>query len=171
MKFRNQFLITALMLIFGLRSAGAPIIVYQQENRQINIGRSTEVFEDKENRMTPEEVLQQAGFQPSTQDILNLGLSESTFWVKFTITNLSGSDYLLLELAQPMLDYAALYTVGSDGQINMTEESKLRPFSARKYNHQNYIFDLNVPAQQTRTFLLKVWGREQITLPLNVGET
>src|SRR5690606_35921507 len=42
-------------------------------------------------------------------------------------------------------------------------------FNARKYQHPNYIFDLNIPSSTSLTYYLKVKSAEQIILPITIN--
>jgi len=118
--------------------------------------------------MSVREIMQDSAFRPSTQDVLNLGVSASSFWIRFKVANESAGR-LALELSQPSIDFAALYTVSGDSVLAVIEEGEHLPFSARQYKHQNYIFDLKIPPGEEREFLLKVRSLEQISLPLYIG--
>jgi len=158
----------ALALFLCCRGIASPVIVYNDGGKRIDIGKYVAVFEDVKDSMSFREVMEHGAFHPSAGQVLNLGLSGSAFWIRFTIDNRADRQ-LLLELSQPTIDYAALYILQPGKEPAVAEEGEFRAFSKRKYKHQNYIFDLGVPPQGTRTYLLKIRSSEQIILPLSIG--
>jgi len=149
-------------------AAATPGIIYHIGDGRTGIGKAVELLEDKGASMSVREIMQDSAFRPSTQDVLNLGVSASSFWIRFKVANESAGR-LALELSQPSIDFAALYTVSGDSVLAVIEEGEHLPFSARQYKHQNYIFDLKIPPGEEREFLLKVRSLEQISLPLYIG--
>ncbi len=159
-----------LFLLSWLNVSADPVIVYRNTDQHINIGEKTMVFEDPEDILTADEVLQQTDFRNTRYQVLNLGLSSSAFWVKFTVRNES-DDLVLLLLSQPIIDYVALYGIDSNGRAQLfSEEGEFRPYHERKYDHQNYMFTLDLKKGEQGTYLMKVKSKEQITLPLSIGD-
>lgn len=137
------------------------------------LAASSEVFylEDSTGELEAKEIflLHDRMLKKSNANVLNFGLSNSTFWVKFKIKNLTDNNSLLLEVRHPTLDYLALYTYEKDKVVSVQELGEYKPYYERKYNHPNYLFDLNAPKDSVLTFLLQVKSDDQITLPLYIG--
>jgi two-component system NtrC family sensor kinase len=137
-------------------------------SEKLPIGNFLEILEDKDDKFSPEEALHSPHFIHSQTLIPNLGSSSSSFWIKFTITNESGSD-LLLELAYPMIDEASLYYLDKGSFVNQPSGIRF-PFDHRKYNHPNYIFDLTFPEKKnSSTFLLKIKSNKNMIVPIYIG--
>lgn len=168
MKVHRRFFLILFAVGSSLAAAADPVIVYKDGGNILNIGKQVSIFEDEKGILTIEEILKRVDFQPAAQKVLNLGLSGSSFWLRFTVANESGWQ-LLLQLGQPTIDRAALYTIGPEGNIHEVRQGQDRPFQVRKYKHQNILFDLNVPPGEQRTFFLQIESKEQITLPLSIG--
>ncbi len=155
-------------LIAGFSGNASPVVISHSGDGRMDIGRHVEVFEDKKGTMSLEDVMTHGVFHPVNQQVLNLGLSDAAFWVRFTVSN-QGNRQLLLELGQATIDYAGLYILSPGQEPVLVEEGEFRAFGERKYKHQHYIFDLAVPPQEERTYLLKIRSNEQITVPLSIG--
>jgi signal transduction histidine kinase len=131
--------------------------------------KALDVYEDAGGKMTAEQVLASGKFTPYNKDVLNLGITESTFWIKVSLTNTSGLDHLVLMLQQPMIDEAELYTI-SNGTISSTQRiTKEESFKKRKYREVDFIFDVNPLPQQTHEYLVKVRSSAQMVIPVKVG--
>jgi len=107
-------------------------------------------------------------FVASNKDAPNLGTYASDVWLKFSVTNKSKHNDFLLEIAYPLLDEIELFALDTDGRYRSVLLGEHNAFSERKYHVPNYVFDLNVPQQATRTFFLRVNSIEQIILPVYI---
>src|SRR5690606_30465856 len=129
-----RFLTIVLLLLPCLQSVANSVIVFQQDDRIINIGKYSKIYEDPTDSLSADQVLLQPGFRDSRYEVLNLGLSSSAFWVKFTVKNLSDHS-LLLQLSQPTIDYVGFYEVDESGGVSLISETgEVKPFNHRKYD-------------------------------------
>lgn len=104
-------------------------------------------------------------FIPGKMDILNFGLKDSAYWLRFTIKNESTlEEHWLLELARPSMNSVSLYTPLADGQ-GFTEKQTgyIFPFPTRDIPHENFVFVLESAPGQELTCFLRV---KDITLDL-----
>ncbi len=163
------WLLTALFLLMtGFSVRALPAITYHTGDGRMDIGKHLEILEDPEGAMSLEDVMASERFAHVNQQVINLGVSNSTFWIRFTVANQTDHK-LLLELSDPTTDCVALYTLHPGKEPTVVEAGEFLAFDKRKYKHQYYIFDLNVAPQEACTYLLKVKSREQIMLPLSIG--
>jgi len=142
--------------------------VYYQ-NKDLQIGKGVFVLEDKTNALTLSDVVQSKDFKLYNKEVINLGVSSSTFWIQFSILNNSNENNLLLDIAQPILNLAELYTINADGKFVVQKAGTSLPFGKRHYKHQNLIYNLNIPPHESKTFFLKAKSSTQIILPMTVG--
>lgn len=163
-------LLAGILLLIATQAFSAEPIVYTGSETVSSMGNAIEVLTDEENKLTFEEVLQSTDFSPTQQKVPNLQITNSTHWARFTITNGSNTDHLLLNLAYPIIDTAWLYAPASDGGFEITHLGESVPFSQRKYDHQNLIYDLNILPGETKTYYLRLKSGEQIMLPLSLGK-
>lgn len=116
-----------------------------------------------------EEILQNEKFNTIPIEVPNFGVTKSTFWLKFSIRNKTKEEKLLLQLSYPLMDVADLYCLNPDKTYSVTYAGDTHPFFERRYKNQNFIYDINIPQNETRTFYLKIKGTEQILVPLYVS--
>lgn len=146
-------------------------IIFTDITNSIRIGKSVFILKDLDNSLTFSKVLVSDAFQKSKQDVPNLGVSKSSFWIKFSILNRSSSSDLLLEIAQPTLNNISLFYLDKNNIYNSINEGIYISFNKRKFNNQNYIFDIKVPQGKICTFFLKVKSNDQIMLPIIIGKS
>jgi signal transduction histidine kinase len=171
MKLLKIFFVHSFLTLSATGGSFGNIIIFSDEanHGKINIGNSIMILEDPSGKLSMKEILSSQDFKPSNQEVPNLGVSASSFWIKFQVKNISSSDELLLELAQPTMDEVEFYTILPDGKYTVERLGEHLPFKERKYNHQNFLFRLTIPRNETHTFLLKVKSGEEIQLPLSIG--
>ncbi|MBC7391385.1 MAG: sensor histidine kinase [Opitutaceae bacterium] len=170
-----QILSFLVFLLHSIHSYGDPqpksFIEYQNSHIVKSIESNVYILEDKESKLTFEEVKASKLFFISPLKIPNLGVSKSTFWLKFSIKNTSELENLLLQLSYPLMDVADLYELKPDGRIIISQTGDIKPFSERKYKNSNFIFDISIPTNETEQFFLKIKASEQILVPLFISST
>lgn len=132
------------------------------------IGRHIAVLEDSTNALPIARIHRYGTFTPAANEIPNMQLSASDFWLRFSITNVSESTHQLLVIEYPTLQVCELYVAAGNGFSRQSLSDSVK-FDARKYQHQDFVFDLQVPKQETRTYYLHVKSTEQMILPIIVG--
>ncbi|HEY1033195.1 MAG TPA: 7TM diverse intracellular signaling domain-containing protein [Flavipsychrobacter sp.] len=170
MNFFKVALIFLLCFFTGIQLFAEPVVSYAGNSHRVAIGKYVQILEDSSSSLTISEVVNNSRFKPSEHDVVNLGLSASTFWAKFTVSN-NSNERLLLEFDQPTIDEAALFSMNPSGGLDSQKEGEFKPYDQRLYNNQNYIFELNLPQGETRTYYFRIKSGEQIMLPLVVGSS
>ncbi len=98
--------------------ASADGIVWDGKKSFMEIADKVSIMEDAGGKLTIDEVSKASmstRFKPSDQHVLNFGISESFFWLKFSFSNPT-EQTLWLEMAQAFLPSADLYYKGEDGK-------------------------------------------------------
>ncbi|MEO6685459.1 MAG: 7TM diverse intracellular signaling domain-containing protein, partial [Dyadobacter sp.] len=135
------------------------------QGKDVLIGKFLEIAEDSKNDYKFPNFPASANFVKSTNETPNLGLSKSTYWIRFTVKNESEEPKIFLELAYPMLHSCELFSLDS-GQIEKKSILENSLFSEREVNHQSIVFKLFVKRGTSKTFYLKIKGGRQVVLPL-----
>lgn len=143
-------------------SAQEPLIF---EGSNLAIGKYVSILEDPTNTLTLSDVTNSTKFVKSKVPIPNLKLSSSDFWLKFSVKNMSDEEHIILALEYPMLNICEFYNPAGEVQ----KLSYNTAFAARKYKHQNFIFDIYQARGSTQTYYLRVRSSEQMVLPLILG--
>ena len=83
-------------------------------------------------------------FTSSTKDILNLGVTHNTYWLKCRIQNESKDDVLFLEIDNPILDQVSLFALGTDSSWKIQTVSRAAVFGERPIKSQKIIFPFRI---------------------------
>lgn len=164
-----RFILLLLMSFFWRSAAiASEPVVFADKSQLMQIGKYLELYADKTNSLTIEQITGQQ-FYPSEQQVPNLQISPYTYWARFSITNTSDLVKLMLEVEYPTIDDITLYEMLPNGEYRTTRLGQFQAFHLRPYKHQNYIFPLVIPRNETRSFYLKVKSGEQLQLPIYLG--
>src|SRR5688572_30175153 len=145
-----------LFLLFTRALFGQIPIVFSDPEAIVNVGSAVMILEDKTNRLTLQDVLCSDLFKPSTQQVPNLGIGNSSFWIKFVLKNNTDKHLFLLELAYPLMDEVEFYSDIKKEYFKVKTTGDKQNFNLRKYKHQNFLFDLELQPGESQIYFLKV---------------
>ena len=165
----SKFSLLILVLLFGTATFAqvADVVVNDASEVQV-IGTHIEVLVDTTAELTFKEAQSADGYAAALTDVPDLGVSANAFWIRFTVSNQSSNDRLLVQAAYPVLDELTLYRPNGTEYEEVVSGQQM-PFADRDYNHQNFIFDLNLAPGASATYYMRVKSGEEIIMPLNVG--
>lgn len=138
------------------------------EGKNIVIGRYVSTLEDTTGQLDIQSVRHSSNFVQSDLQVPNMQLSKSDFWLRFAIKNKSPEKHLILTLEYPTLDLCEFFYPVNNRYYSQ-KESDNTSFNKRKYKHQNFLFDIQIPKDSTSTFYMRVRSSEQMVLPLVLG--
>lgn len=144
-------------------------IVYTNSSENLQIGSDVYILEDGTGTLTIDDVIRSGKFEKSTQQVPNFEITESSIWVRFTITNESDNNEIALELAYATIDSVTFVKINGDNTYSVINTGEYVPYYDRRYKHQNFVFDLDLPKGETGTYYLKVVASEQLQLPMEIG--
>lgn len=167
---KKLFLLFILIFNFEMAVAGIDsLIVYKNSLKIQQLSYNIFALEDTLSRFSFKDILVNKNFNVVPTEVPNFGVGKSTFWLKFSIKNETQEEKLLLQLSYPLMDIADLYSLNPDKTFSVSYAGDTHPFSERKYKNQNFIYDINIPQNEIRTFYLKIKGTEQVLVPLYIS--
>jgi len=155
-------MIFSILILSPLRSKADEV---DFRGKDVLIGKYLEIAEDPQNNYIYPNFPSSAKFVKSQNETPNLGLSQSTYWIRFNVKNNSDESKIFLELAYPMLHSCEIFSMDS-GHIEKKAVLENYLFSEREVNHQSIVFKLHVEHGTSKTFYLKIKGGRQVVLPL-----
>lgn len=136
-----------------------------------------QILEDPTNLLTIDDIASPEyldEFYQSDQSILNLSITQSTFWVKVKLLypdaypNVDKQKRWYLELGRANLDYAELYISEFDGVYTVKSSDMQSAYSDREIKHVNSIFIVDMYLGQEITLYAKVKSKTSIFLPVTL---
>jgi len=133
------------------------------------VGKNAYLLVDETNKLSFDEVKSAGAFQNLDKDIATLQDAGATYWLRFTVNNTDNSGKLFVEFVQPFLDEIDFYFPGSDGAYRVREGGMKYPFDQRQYGQStNFLYDLNVPAGEEKTFYARIRVKQQTVVPVRI---
>lgn len=144
-------------------------IIFNNEYTIQSIGNQIQILNDKSNQLSFDDIKSSNQFKPSDENVPNLGITEETHWIKFTIKNELVNRRILLQLQYPIIDEIEFYSPSENNTYSKIIAGELIHFDHREIDNQNYLFYLDIPKGGVYTYYMKLRSGEQIQLPLLIG--
>ena len=146
-------------MFFYVPILGQKTVVIQDGISEYPLGKKITYFEDKTNSKKINEIADLAfskNFTESNENNPSFGFQDSTYWAKIILENKDTSaDQFILEQAFPPTDFIELYYSENEKYQSIILGDSL-PFETRLIQHRNYIFPIQIPMGQTKTFYFKL---------------
>ncbi|PIQ15554.1 MAG: ATPase, partial [Flavobacteriales bacterium CG18_big_fil_WC_8_21_14_2_50_32_9] len=148
----------------------AQVILFDDLTEPKLLNSNLSYFQDTTSKMKIGQIVVR-DFTPITSGFPNFGISNSTFWIKFTVKNTSEDSLFILNLAAPTLDRVSLF-IPIDIESNNFSSVLLGEellFNQRAYLDPNYLFDIVLLKNVPKTIYFKIKSKEAIQLPIYLG--
>ncbi|MBD8013526.1 response regulator [Planococcus sp. Sa1BUA13] len=109
-------------------------------------------------------------FISNEEEVPNGGLAKDVYWLSFTVKSQSEDRDWLLELANPSIDEAILYSPVPTGEYTSEKIEKGISRSTETHPHHHLIFDLNLSEAEASTYFLRVESKGAKYMPLTIWE-
>ncbi|MEO6915849.1 MAG: 7TM diverse intracellular signaling domain-containing protein, partial [Chitinophagaceae bacterium] len=126
-------------------------------------------FEDPEGRLAIKDVLKERQFIQVKKDILNLLVTRSVFWIRFTVHNRNSTTKNLVEVVQPLLTRADFFEPDSNNNYIETKAGQDFRFLQRaEPNSANFAYPLNLKPGETKIYFLRISSKAQMLIPIHI---
>ena len=127
------------------------------------------VLEDASGKMSFDEVRASGAFTPAPAIGTNFGFTSSTWWVRFTLLNPGEDDrHIVVREDYPLIDHLDFWAPEHAGNWRHVATGDRTVFSTREFNHRDFLFDLEIPAGEQRTFYLRAASAGPVDLNLEI---
>lgn len=127
------------------------------------LGLSLEVLEDREGRLTLEEVRSRpdADWRPSTDEVLNFSFSTSTWWVRGRVVNdTDGPATRVLEAASALQDELDLHLLREGRPVRSWHTGDRRALDSRDLVYRYPAFALTLAPGETASFIARLGSHD-----------
>ena len=131
------------------------------------IGRHLELLEDKEGILTLEGAMA-SSFSTSGDDVPNLGLTASVFWVRYVISNRTGTDEVLVEVSNPETESIDLYAYDGSRLLRSYSSGQMSPVGSRPLSDPNFLFPIKLAAGGECTVYMRFRSSKQLQIPIRL---
>jgi two-component system NtrC family sensor kinase len=164
---RNLLILLAFLVVGPSVAAGPPLTVFEGTGTEASKALLVEVLPDPAGRLTADEALRSTNYIPQTQEVLNLGLGHSTYWLRFSVERSLGAETPVLQIMNPEIDRVDLYRSAGNGHTEHLVAAGLsRTASHLPADRMELAFDLPIDPGSRETFVIKVNSLKQLVLPI-----
>ncbi len=108
-------------------------------------------------------------YQPVTRSRVSLGYVHQACWFRFRLANASNAPLkLVVAIHFPMLDHATLYIPAPTG-LKVLTAGDAEPFGVRPLQVRFFSYPIDLPAQGTQSYYLRVETTSSFNLPITVS--
>lgn len=133
------------------------------------IGDKLEILTDSASALSLEEAMKSTEFRRSTDEFPNLGTTSYSYWVRFSLKNVTSGKTAGIQLTQAMTDYLDFYELHGDTIKRVNFTGHKRPFNNRYLRNQTFIYQIPFHAGEVRTIYFRVQSGKQLMLPVYLG--
>ena len=151
------------------------IVILNNNTSEIYLSRKyTDYFEDPSRSLLISDITQFENrglfFKPSIgPDLVNTN-SNSAYWVRFSIKNISSKSFRL-ELFDFDIDEVSLFSKNAKGRFIERKAGFLLPFTQREVKHKNISFSIELTKNEEYTFYMRFFSKRQNVLEPVVRST
>lgn len=133
------------------------------------IGQHIELLEDSAGRMTVNDVVVSKAFTPSSADVPNLGLTSSAFWVRYALSNQTGSDEVLVEVSNPETESIEVYAFDGSRLLCSYKSGQMSAVNDRPLSDPNYLFPIKLVSGKECTIYMRFHSTKQLQVPIRLS--
>lgn len=167
------FSLICCMAVFALSVAGATNsggqLVLEKNTKELPVGSQLSVFEDATGKLEVEEVMKPPNlwnFLPASEYPMNIGLSNSVYWLKLEVLNLADSEHeWLLEFTSSSVDKVSLFTSNDDGGYTVEQAGE---GVQSDITHRTAVFPIAPKLNEPIVYLMRVESDSPIQLPVTI---
>lgn len=153
----------------------APLLLLNDHDGKYDVGTRLEYLEDPYHSFTFEEVLRghTPSFQASPQQVLNLGFTNSAYWLRFTVNgdHISTPKRWIAEISYPTINRLNIYIQDSKtGVFQETETGTDFPFSQKPISHRNFLFHIDLEPGEQKTIYFRAEATNALQIPVTIWD-
>lgn len=152
---------------------GGGTLTLTAEVKEMPLIADLQILEDRRGTLKVDELLlppHNWKFVSNEEAIPNVGLSSAVYWLSFTVEDQSEGQDWLLELANPSIEEAILYSPESSGGFDMVKLGSAVSDSEKAYPHHHLVFKLLPLETAETTFFMRIESQGAMHLPLTIWD-
>jgi two-component system, sensor histidine kinase ChiS len=154
------------LVAFGNLYANASTVYINSDFENMTIGKYIEILEDKERVYLLSDLLSDSSsyyFVKNNTEIINLGISNSAYWYRFSIENLTEEfKPIVLEHSFALNDYVDFYIPERYGQYEVIHSGNFIPIPNRSYPSKDYTVAFDLEPGERKQIFLRIAGRDSL---------
>lgn len=164
--FKAFFILVCLWAKFATPLFAQKVVQINEDERKF-IGKNLEYFIDTTQKLNVDNVISQK-FTPCNTDILNLGNTPHTVWIRFSVFSKTEKE-LFLEVNAPLLNQLEIFEFNGKSCSMLFSGGALKPFHNRQIKSENWLFNLQLNDSAQSTIYVKGQSIYPFQIPIAVS--
>ena len=170
-------LLLAAVVLCCLNPAAAEPVVMNQHHMSLNLSQQMVLLDDPDSALDLEgakAALAQGRFQPVADAPLQLGYSDSAYWLHFQVHNgllehtaNNREDRFYLTVDYPLLDNVEFFHIRDSGTQTMVS-GDIYLFDQRYFSLNTYVFPLALQPGETGDIYIRVFSSSSLLIPITL---
>jgi hypothetical protein len=156
--------------IFCAASSEGTALKVEESVEKYPLGPYLTILEDKQGKWSIDDVSSSTfsdRFTKNTREVPNLGITLSSIWVRFRLTNdLPADKRMFLQLGYPPMEDIELYAPTENGGYEVRKQGRLYPYSKKEIPVRDFIFPIDIRAKASQAFYLRLRTESTMEIPL-----
>lgn len=148
-------------------------VILNNEVAEMPLTTHLQILRDANGTLEVKDLLQPPhnwNFVSPENEITNGVLTSAVYWLRFAVADRGSEQQWLLELANPSIDKATLYTVEPSGMISSVSLENAAAYGKRTNRYQYPVFELFPLTEGETTFFLRVESQGIMNFPVTIWE-
>lgn len=125
-------------------------------------------LKDAHGKLTWQKSLKSSGWLETKSNDLNLGITQSTYWFKFSIKFVEDQTQVF-QIHYPLLDYVDFYLLDDETLIKHVATGDALPFDSRGIREKDFVLTYSGKKGSIVTLLIKVKTQGTMVLPISTS--
>ncbi|MDX1694937.1 MAG: EAL domain-containing protein [Ketobacteraceae bacterium] len=142
--------------------------------QSVDLARHVDYVEDPNHLLTISDLLQHSPAELNwkrSKNVPNFGYTQSAYWFRFSLDNLSRvEDRLLIEVSYPLLDSIKIFFAASGRLISSYQTGDTFDFHGRPISHRHFVFPLPDTSADEMEVYLRVETDGTLELPITLWQ-
>ncbi len=168
---KTRNLICLIVCLCGIQTmAFSKTVTLGSEVDRLILDKGLEYFVDHDDKLSLDQVSQATQWNTWDQGSVNLGFSNSVYWLRFQLVNGANKDLsVILEVSFPFLQNVDVYVRDASGLQRHLRSGSLFPLQHRPMAHSLLLFPFELPADSNSQIFLRVRSDSLLQIPLAVS--
>lgn len=154
-------------ILFPALAISQPIIPFKG-NIEV-IGNKVEILTDSSSNLSLAKAIKSSGFKKTDNEYPNLATTPYSYWIRFSVRNVSSDTTLGVQFTEPMVDYIEYYQLSNNKLVGHNKSGHRMVFNSRMIKHQSFIYPVNLQKSSVSTIYLNIRSGKQLIVPLYIG--
>ncbi len=165
---KKKYHLLFLLLLFCLQASAQKAIVLSDKEPEISLASSYAYFVDSSQSIPTSQITNEL-FTDKSGNVPVPGVGINKIWLRFSVTNNSGSNEFYLNLKYTNLSKVSLYKAENNNLTKLQSQGNSLPLVNNSSPASNFIFPVNLPIYQSATYFLEVESIHPIIVPAYIS--